>query len=127
MDLGSAASGPQPSQGAQRLPCKRLRLQALAGWGRSQVGVSGRKAQENRDTNENRAVERCGCGATECPAPQKRYVGKVTELAAPPPTGGRTWWAHVGFTRINIAPPILRKRMEDDLDLRAFRAVRKSE
>jgi len=31
------------------------------------------------------------------------------------PTGGRTWWAHVEFTRINIEPPIIRKRMEDDL------------
>jgi hypothetical protein len=26
---------------------------------------------------------------------------------------GRTWWAHVEFTRVNIAPPILRKKIED--------------
>jgi hypothetical protein len=27
--------------------------------------------------------------------------------------GGRTWWAHFEFTRINIAPIILRKKIED--------------
>ena len=41
-------------------------------------------------------------------------------------TGGRTWWAHFDFPRMNIAPAILRKRMEDDLDLRAFLAVHRS-
>ena len=28
-------------------------------------------------------------------------------------SGGRTWWAHFEFARINIAPTILRKKMED--------------
>src|SRR5471030_3071151 len=28
-------------------------------------------------------------------------------------SGGRTWWAHFEFTRINIAPTILRKKIED--------------
>ena len=27
--------------------------------------------------------------------------------------GGRTWWAHFEFTRINIAPIILRNKIED--------------
>jgi hypothetical protein len=27
--------------------------------------------------------------------------------------GGRTWWAHVEFTRMNIEPTILRKKIED--------------
>ena len=27
--------------------------------------------------------------------------------------GGRTWWAHFEFTRINIEPTILRKKFED--------------
>ena len=27
--------------------------------------------------------------------------------------GGRTWWAHFEFTRINIEPIILRKKIED--------------
>src|SRR5216683_929017 len=27
--------------------------------------------------------------------------------------GGRTWWAHFEFTRINIEPTILRKKTED--------------
>ena len=26
---------------------------------------------------------------------------------------GRTWWAHFEFTRINIEPIILRKKIED--------------
>jgi hypothetical protein len=29
------------------------------------------------------------------------------------PSGGRTWWAHFEFTRINIEPTILRKKIED--------------
>jgi hypothetical protein len=28
-------------------------------------------------------------------------------------SGGRTWWAHLEFTRINIEPTILRKEIED--------------
>ena len=28
-------------------------------------------------------------------------------------SGGRTWWAHGEFTRINIEPTILRKKIED--------------
>jgi len=28
-------------------------------------------------------------------------------------SGGRTWWAHFEFTRINIEPIILRKKIED--------------
>jgi hypothetical protein len=28
-------------------------------------------------------------------------------------SGGRTWWAHFGFTRTNIEPIILRKKIED--------------
>jgi hypothetical protein len=35
------------------------------------------------------------------------------------PNGGRTWWAHCEFTRINIAPTILRKKIEDQLVLGA--------
>jgi hypothetical protein len=27
--------------------------------------------------------------------------------------GGRTWWAHFEFTRINITPTILPKKIED--------------
>jgi hypothetical protein len=27
--------------------------------------------------------------------------------------GGRAWWAHFEFTRINIEPIILRKKIED--------------
>jgi len=33
-------------------------------------------------------------------------------------SGGRTWWAHFEFTRINIEPIILRKKIEEWRDLR---------
>src|SRR6267378_4954336 len=33
--------------------------------------------------------------------------------------GGRTWWAHFAFTRINIAPTILPKKIEDLRDVNA--------
>jgi hypothetical protein len=35
-------------------------------------------------------------------------------------SGGRTWWAHFEFTRINIEPTILRKKIEDLRQLGAF-------
>src|ERR1700688_4440082 len=35
--------------------------------------------------------------------------------------GGRSWWAHVELTRINIAPTMLPKEIEE---LRVFRASR---
>jgi hypothetical protein len=34
-----------------------------------------------------------------------------------PSGGGRTWWAHVELTRINIEPTILRKNIEERLDI----------
>jgi hypothetical protein len=62
------------------------------------------------------------------------------------PSGGRTWWAHLDFTRINIELTILRKKIEeltigkkeieetpssrisvDHLDLRAFQGATKRE
>jgi hypothetical protein len=33
--------------------------------------------------------------------------------------GGRTWWAHFEFTRMNIGPIILRKKIEDLREARA--------
>ncbi len=37
-----------------------------------------------------------------------------------PRSGGRTWWAHFEFTRINIEPTILCKKIEDLRQLGAF-------
>jgi hypothetical protein len=34
-------------------------------------------------------------------------------------SGGRTWWAHFEFTRINIEPTILRKKIEDAREVSA--------
>jgi hypothetical protein len=36
--------------------------------------------------------------------PQRRLVR---------PNGGRTWWAHFEFTRINTTPTILYKKIEE--------------
>jgi hypothetical protein len=36
-------------------------------------------------------------------------------------SGGRAWWAHFEFTRINIEPIILKNKIEDLRQLRAFR------
>ena len=33
------------------------------------------------------------------------------------PSGGRTWWAHFEFTRINIEPIILREKFEEARDI----------
>ena len=35
-------------------------------------------------------------------------------------SGGRSWWAHFEFTRINIEPIILHKKIEDLRQLGAF-------
>jgi hypothetical protein len=37
-----------------------------------------------------------------------------------PVSGGRTWWAHFAFTRINIEPIILHKKIEELGVLGAF-------
>ena len=39
-------------------------------------------------------------------------------------SGGRTWWAHFEFTRINITPTILLKKIEDLRQLGAFHSGR---
>jgi hypothetical protein len=42
------------------------------------------------------------------------FVGRITVR------GGRIWWAHFEFTRINITPTILRKKFEERRTLAAF-------
>ena len=43
--------------------------------------------------------------------------------AQPVLSGGRTWWAHFEFTRINIEPIILRKKIEDLREARASMSI----
>jgi hypothetical protein len=38
--------------------------------------------------------------------------------------GGRTWWAHFEFSRINITPIILPKKIEDAREVSAIVGVR---
>ena len=38
-------------------------------------------------------------------------------------SGGRTWWAHFEFTRINIEPIILKNKIEERRVLRAFASM----
>ena len=35
------------------------------------------------------------------------------QLPAQAVGGGRSWWAHIEFTRMNTTPTILRKKVED--------------
>ena len=39
------------------------------------------------------------------------------------PSGGRSWWAHFEFTRINIGPTTLRKTIEAVRVLRALSSI----
>ena len=39
------------------------------------------------------------------------------------PGGGRTWWAHLEFTRINIALTILHKEFEELMNVRGIGEV----
>ena len=53
----------------------------------------------------------------------RRTLGRFGRYQAEPPSiwlSGRAWWAHFEFTRINIAPTILRKKIEDLREARAF-------
>jgi hypothetical protein len=38
---------------------------------------------------------------------------RLTKQATQPAGAGRSWWAHFEFTRINIEPIILYKKIED--------------
>jgi hypothetical protein len=52
---------------------------------------------------------------------QRAEINTSTVIAWP--SGGRTWWAHFAFTRINIELTILRKKVEDLRTLGAFSAI----
>jgi hypothetical protein len=43
----------------------------------------------------------------------------MPSTAEPTGGGGRSWWAHFEFTRLNIEPIILRKKFEDVQEMRA--------
>ena len=50
-------------------------------------------------------------------------LAAVRPKSAPPvfrPGGGRIWWAHIDYTRINIALTIVKKDIEDFLDVAVF-------
>jgi len=44
-------------------------------------------------------------------------------MAADGVSRGRAWWAHFEFTRINIEPTILRKKIEDLREARASMSI----
>jgi hypothetical protein len=53
---------------------------------------------------------------------RRQYVAvgpRTVKRLSMPFGGGRTWWAHFEFTRINIEPIILRKKIEDFYEARA--------
>ena len=65
-------------------------------------------------TNPAIPVGHVGCSRT---ANLRRSSAPARNLISPSarPGGGRTWWAHFEFTRINIEPIILRKKIEEQL------------
>jgi hypothetical protein len=48
------------------------------------------------------------------------------EPCSNPHDGGRTWWAHFEFTRINIEPIILKNKIEDLREARTSRLPRRT-
>jgi hypothetical protein len=38
--------------------------------------------------------------------------------------GGRSWWAHFEFTRVNVEPTIVRKKIEEQLIVAPFKLLR---
>jgi hypothetical protein len=49
-----------------------------------------------------------------------RAHGLVRADPSAGPSGGRTWWAHFEFTRINIEPTILRKKIEELMNVKGI-------
>jgi len=66
----------------------------------------------SRDLAYTRSDKSEGATATHL-TPQKSLASTTAEHHANQPGGGRTWWAHFEFTRINVEPTILRKKIED--------------
>jgi Polyketide cyclase / dehydrase and lipid transport len=75
-----------------------------------------------RASRRRHAWPRSASHRLACPEPRVTYVALVSfpRTKAPPPVGGRSWWAHFEFTRINITPTILRKKFEDQHEFGAF-------
>jgi hypothetical protein len=67
---------------------------------------------------------------TECSPTAHRWVDsrsfhirsstlrRSAAAARPALSGGRTWWAHFEFTRINIEPIILKNKIEELMNVR---------
>jgi len=61
----------------------------------------------------------CGCGAALTDVFVAELILSIRqgvptdEGGCNRPNGGRAWWAHLEFTRINTTPTILRKKIED--------------
>ena len=51
---------------------------------------------------------------------RNRVGTRRASTAVTGPSGGRTWWAHFEFTRINIAPTILSKQFEELMNVRGI-------
>ena len=49
----------------------------------------------------------------------RRRLGERYQVN-PKPTGGRAWWAHLAFTRMNIELTIPEKEIEDFLNVAVF-------
>ena len=59
-------------------------------------------------------------------APPTSFVKRADQRPNRRPSGGRTWWAHFEFTRINIELIILRKEIEERVISAHFAVVRRT-
>ena len=71
--------------------------------------VTDRRHATRADDHHGRPQRRYSRRVGKCLPTAERY-SFVPEIWL---DGGRNWWAHFAFTRINIAPPFLRKKIED--------------
>jgi hypothetical protein len=77
------------------------------------LATSGIRLWSATATATTRTEYSVGTGRTSGGSVLINRPGYPAEHRSIPPTGGRTWWAHLEFTRINITLTILLKKIED--------------
>ena len=75
--------------------------------------------------SHGRCCESAGRGESGLLIPKSRRVYSTAALLCIRPDGGRTWWAHFAFTRINIQLTIRKNQVEDLRGLGASRVQRR--
>jgi hypothetical protein len=90
-------------------------VMATAGIAKALQNVASRSAAPTDHVTRGYVVDSASPGEVPITGPRE-HLAKVRTSR---PNGGRTWWAHFEFTRTNIEPTILRKKIEDLREARA--------